>query len=166
MLLNLLFIKKKKICCAQFSMYITTGFCFVAGGRFGRGRELLFIVFTNSILSAYPFKFSSSSYTMYYQFWYNYIYINIKLYLKGYLKPIHGSAGAWYTVKWTQHWTATHLGQALLWKCWDPVKVSWTWSTFQPTWELDSHLSKECTGRYKNIYFFKQCDLKFQDCSR
>lgn len=50
----------KKICCAQFSMYITTGFLFLFCWRgLGGGRELLFIVFTDSILSAYPLKFSS-----------------------------------------------------------------------------------------------------------
>lgn len=43
-------------------MYMTTGFLFLfcwAGGGAGRGGGLLFIVFTDSILSAYPFKFSS-----------------------------------------------------------------------------------------------------------
>lgn len=41
-------------------MYITTGFCFCfVGGWPGRGRELLFIMFTSSILSAYPSKFIS-----------------------------------------------------------------------------------------------------------
>ena len=115
--------KKKKICCAQFSMYITTGFCFCfVGGEWGGSRGGSFYLLCSQTPSFQHILLSlvlSSSYTMYYQFWYNYIYINIKLYIKGYLKPIHGNAGAWYTVKWIQHWTFTDLGRSLLWKCWN-----------------------------------------------
>lgn len=129
-------------------------FCFVAGGGLGGGGNFYLLCsqtpsFQHILLSLVL----SSSYTMYYQFWYNYIYINIKLYIKGYLKPIHGNAGAWYTVKWIQHWTVTDLGQSLLWKCWNLTKISLTWSMFQSMWELDSLICLKNTGRYKNIYF-------------
>lgn len=73
----------------SFSMNLTTNFIFVLGegmwckGKGGLVGRVLFIVFTNFILSCFfsiffEFKSPSSSYTVYYQFWYKlYIYINI-----------------------------------------------------------------------------------------
>lgn len=61
---------KKNLLCTIFHVHYNWFFVFVLLGEAGwEGEGALFIVFTDSILSAYPFKFSSSSsYTMYYQF--------------------------------------------------------------------------------------------------